>query len=67
MFLALYVYERFTSLGDTRSYITSAPFVLDAFSSTNLMRFWATFFFFLVEDFANFPFVLLSFLNLLFR
>jgi hypothetical protein len=65
MLLALYVFERFTSLGDTRGYLASAPFVLDDFGSTSLMRFLGgTFSFFLGGVLGNVPFVLLSFFGI---
>lgn len=62
MYLALNVYSKFTSLGDTYRYLNGTPFELRSFLSTDLMDFLAgTLSFYLGIFFANVPFVILAF------
>lgn len=63
MFLALFIYARFTQLGDTNRYLSGITFGSDQwlFNSTHMMDFLAhSFSIFLGPVLANLPFVLLS-------
>ena len=62
MFLALFVYSKLTSLGDTERYLNGEPFKVSFETSTHIMDFLAgTSSFIFGNTFGNMPFVLLSF------
>ena len=64
MFLSLFVYTIFTTLGDTQRYLNGNPFELRIFISTDIMDFLAgTLSFYLGDTLANIPFAFLSFLG----
>ena len=68
MFLALFVYAKFTTLGDTQSYISGQAYNYSDyvfFNSTNIITLLAhNFAKFFGQVGANFPFVLLSFFGI---